>query len=315
MTDRTEPDLERTDADAAAWLVRLAEAPGDAALRTRFEAWRDAHPRNAAIWARTDRAYEILGRHRPRDRALWQAQARPGKKPWRFAFAAASVCAALVLAFLPDITLRLQADARTATAELGSLTLPDGTEVRLAPESAIDNTFSPGQRSVRLLKGEAYFSVAHDPEHPFRVIAGNTTVTVLGTAFDVRLEAQGTAVAVEHGKVRVEERDAVHLLGAGDWLTLSDDKAPVVGHDAVPEVATWRHGQLAVRDRPAAEIVEALRPYYRGLIFLSNPAFESRRVSGIYDLKDPAATLRALAESYDAKLVQISPWITLVTEK
>src|SRR4029453_5706266 len=117
----------------------------------------------------------------------------------------------------------------------------------------IDNTFTLGDRSVRLLKGEAYFSVSPDPRHPFRVIAGDTTITVLGTAFDVRLDAQGTTVAVEHGKVRVEDEDAastIFLLGSGDWLLLSDRKAPVVGHDANPEAAAWRNGQLWGGARP-----------------------------------------------------------------
>jgi transmembrane sensor len=316
MNDRTEADRDRADADAAAWLVRLAEAPGDAELRAGFAAWHDAHPLHAAVWARTERAYHVLGRHRPVDRSLWQASYRRSRR-FRFALAAAALCAGLALSSLPNLLLHLQSDLTTATAELGSLSLPDGSEIELAPESAIDTLFTGGARGVRLLKGEAYFSVTHDPAHPFTVIAGDAVVTVLGTAFDVRMDAGGTLVAVEHGKVQVEDRasPASHRLGAGDWLALTAGKYPVRGHDAAPEVAAWRHGRLVVRDRPAAEIVAALRPYLPGLILLRNPAFATRRVSGIYDLRDPAATLQALAESYGAKLVRLSPWITLVTEK
>jgi transmembrane sensor len=315
MTDRTEPDREGADADAAAWLVRLAEAPGNAELRAAFDAWHDAHPLHAAVWARTQRAYHLLGKHRPIDRKLWKPRRRPSGR-FRFALAGA-LCAGLALACLPNLLLHLQSDLTTATAELGTLTLPDGTEVQLAPESAIDTLFTDRARGVRLLKGEAYFSVTHDPAHPFRVIAGDAIVTVLGTAFDIRMDATGTTVVVEQGNVQIEDRASPdsHLLGPGDWVALSAGKDPVKGHDAGPEVAAWRHGQLVVRDRPAAEIVEALRPYLPGLILLRDPAFEARRVSGIYDLRNPAATLRSLADSYGAKLVQLSPWITLVTEK
>ena len=82
MSER-DSDRERADADAAAWLVRLAEAPGDAALRARFELWQEANPLNAEIWARTDRAYQALGLHRPRDRALWQ-RSKPAALRFRF---------------------------------------------------------------------------------------------------------------------------------------------------------------------------------------------------------------------------------------
>jgi transmembrane sensor len=316
MIHRTEPDRERADADAADWFVRLAEAPGDAELRAGFDAWHDAHPLHAAVWARTRRAYHVLGKHRPVDRSLWQMQRRPSRR-FRFLLATTALCAGLALACLPSLLLHLQSDLTTATAEIAALTLPDGTEVQLAPESAIDSLFTSRARGVRLLKGEAYFSVTHDPAHPFQVIAGDVIVTVLGTAFDVRMDAAGTTVAVEHGKVRVVDRAATAYddLGAGDWISVSSDKAAARGHDAAPEVAAWRHGRLVVRDRPAAEIVDALRPYLHGLILLRNPAFEARRVSGIYDLRDPAATLQSLADSYGAKLVRISPWITLVSEK
>jgi transmembrane sensor len=321
MTDAPTPggfdtDRERADTDAAAWLVRLAEAPRDADLRARFEAWRDANPLNTAIWARTRRAYRVLGRHRPQQRDRWQpAQSRPRR---RLVLAAAALCAGLAVALLPDMMLRLQSDRVTATAELASLVLPDGTEVHLAPESAIGTAFSGGDRRVNLLKGEAFFSVTHDPARPFRVVAGDAVVTVLGTAFDVRLDAGVTTIAVERGKVQVENSKAhgtfTRRLEPGDWLRVTGGAAPVAGHDPSAEIAAWRHGQLVVRDRPAAEIVAALRPYFRGVILLRNKRFETHRVSGIYDLRDPVATLTALADSYDAKLKQISPWILVVSE-
>lgn len=316
MTDAPDNDRERADADAAAWLVRLAEAPRDADLRARFEAWRSENPLNAAIWVRTSRAYRVLGRHRPR--AGWRPAApsrRISRPRTRLAVAAAALCAGLALAFLPEMQLRLQSDRMTGTAELASLILPDGTEVQLAPESAVDTAFTEGERRVNLLRGEAFFSVRHDPKLPFRVVAGDAVVTVLGTAFDVRLDTQGTTIAVEHGKVQVEDGAFSRQLEPGDWLTVKGGTTPPTGHDPSLEVAAWRHGQLVVRDRPAAEIVAALRPYYRGLILLRNARFETHRVSGFYDLRDPVATLRALADSYGGKLMQISPWILVISEK
>ena len=57
---------EQAGEEAAIWLVRLAEASDDVDLRTRFELWHAASDVNAVLWARTRRAYQLLGLDRPR---------------------------------------------------------------------------------------------------------------------------------------------------------------------------------------------------------------------------------------------------------
>ena len=79
------------------------------------------------------------------------------------------------------------------------------------------------------------------------------------------------------------------------------------------DVADWLRGQLVARDRPVREIVDELRRYYSGLIVLDDDAFGDLRVSGIYDLRDPVATLRDLAQTHAAKIRRISPWLTVVS--
>jgi len=49
--------------------------------------------------------------------------------------------------------------------------------------------FTRSRRSVILGRGEALFEVAHDSARPFVVIAGNGSITAVGTTFDVRKDA------------------------------------------------------------------------------------------------------------------------------
>ncbi|RNL87768.1 hypothetical protein ED312_09845 [Sinomicrobium pectinilyticum] len=85
-------------------------------------------------------------------------------------------------------------------------TLPDGTIVRLRTASTITfpESFKNMTREVEL-EGEALFEVAEDREKPFSVKAGELTVKVLGTSFNIRAyETENeTAISVVSGKVLV----------------------------------------------------------------------------------------------------------------
>jgi transmembrane sensor len=345
---RTSPhrDRERAEDEAAAWLVRLAEAPDDAGLRARFEAWRAQSRLNAEMWARTSRAYDLVGKGPPSHREHWAAYAAgraeralpparvtvatgPGatgrtRPATRFAarrlavgIAAGGLAACLAIAVLPGVMLRLEADVATGTAEVHSTVLEDGTRVRLAPDSALDIAFADGERRVRLLKGQAFFEVAPDAARPFRVAAGGTVATVLGTAFEMRLADDGAAVAVRHGQVRVDDDSTApptsETLQAGDCVRVTWHGGARRGNAPPDEIADWLRGELIARNRPAGDIVDALRRYYGGAIVVQSSTFADRRVSGIYDLRDPVRTLRDLAASHGATVRQISPWLLIVT--
>lgn len=331
MTASPETDRDRVETEAAAWLVRLAEDSDDAGLHGEFEAWRRTSALNAEIWARTSRAYALVGAVPPRHQARWTADAAtheaaaappasvrpPASRRRRVALAGlAAAAAACLVAMVPRAMLLIEADYATATAELRSVALSDGTRVQLAPESAIDIAFTDGRRHIRLLKGEAFFDVAPDASRPFQVTAGRTVATVLGTAFDMHLGDGGAAVAVQHGHVRVSDGAAsppvLEELRAGDWVRIGP--AGVVRGTMRPEeVADWQRGELVARDRPIGEIVDALRRHYGGVILLRNDAFAQRRVSGIYRLGDPVATLHGLAAAHGATVRQIAPWVLLIT--
>jgi transmembrane sensor len=340
-------DRERAEDEAAAWLVRLAEMPDDGGLRARFEAWRAQSRLNAEMWARTRRAYGLLGEGPPRYKDHWEAYAagraertlpperaaapagtgaagQTRRPAARFAarrralgIAAAGLAACLAIAVVPGVMLRLEADVATGTAEVQSTVLEDGTRVRLAPDSALDIAFADGERRVRLLKGQAFFEVTPDAARPFRVAAGGTVATVLGTSFEMRLADDGAAVAVRHGHVRVDDDSTApptsETLQAGDWVRVTWRGSVTRGNAQPHEIADWLRGELIARNRPAGDIVDELRRYYGGAIVVQSSAFAARRVSGIYDLRDPVRTLRDLAASHGATVRQISPWLLIVT--
>lgn len=328
MTTSSGTERDRAETEAATWLVLLSEDPEDRDLARRFETWHAANPLNAEMWTRTKRAYELAGQapsasgtvvslQRPLATTVRaEGRAKPRRRLVAMAaFAALAAC--LLLLAGPALLLRLQADHVTATAELRSLTLEDGTHVRLGPESALATDYASGQRHVRLLKGQAFFDVVPDTERPFRVTAGDVVTTVLGTAFEVTLGAERVEVAVRHGLVRVDggTPPLSEKLSAGDSLSVGQGRGVSRGQRNVEDIGDWTTGELVARDRPMTEILDALRRYYGGAILVQDSAFARTRVTGIYDLRDPAATLASLASSHGANLHRVSPWLLVVTPK
>lgn len=102
--------------------------------------------------------------------------------------------------------------------QAGALHFADGSVASpLSDDSTlVADEVSPSSVAVRLERGAARFEVTPRPERLFQVRAGPVSVLVLGTIFSVRHQAQGVAVEVERGRVRVAWEGGVQLLEAGE---------------------------------------------------------------------------------------------------
>ena len=119
---------------------------------------------------------------------------------------AMALAACVALYFFPTLQMRVLADHMTGVAELREVVLEDGSVVHLDAGSAISVTYGAAGRDVALLAGQAFFDVASLQGRPFRVRAGDVTVTVTGTAFSVRPSSQAVSVDVQSGTVEVSCR-------------------------------------------------------------------------------------------------------------
>lgn len=310
MTTSAE-DEDRATLEAARWLVALEEEPDDPALQARVAAWRAASPANELAWTNTSDIYGLMA---------GAASAQPALMTRRVArrrvYAGAlglALAACLAFVFGPDLVVRLRADHVTSTAEIRALRLDDGSTVQLGPDSAIEVAYAGDARWVRLLKGEAFFQVTPDPKRPFSVVAGDVQTTVLGTSFNVRIVEAGAEVAVRTGRVRVDNAVswppvALHL-DPGSWTQVGSNGKVERGVVPPEEVAPWLHGQIVARDRPMADVVDELRRYTPGAIVIADSALRGRRVTGVYNLSDPVAALRAIVGAHGGSVRQVSPWL------
>lgn len=95
----------------------------------------------------------------------------------------------------------------TRSGEKSTVSLPDGTVVMLNGMSRLSFPADMGSDTVRNVdfSGEAYFSVSHDPGHPFRINTGKMIVKVFGTSFSLtaRETSDCCGLKLDHGSVEL----------------------------------------------------------------------------------------------------------------
>jgi len=312
--------------EAANWYILLREEPDDADLRARFTLWLQAEAGHAGAWSAM--GYTVVAieqspaqlRELVRDTlpplrvARWKRTPRPStQRGRRHTILAAAMAACLAIIVAPSLWLSTTANNLTGTGQIETVRLPDGSKAILGPDSAISLSFADGRRNVELLSGQAFFEVQPDPAHPFEVKARDIRTTVLGTAFDVRLLGDRTRVDVDHGRVRVQSKAGRIELTRGNWTEIDGSGAMNSGQQPSDLTGAWREGKAFVRNRTIAEVIDEIRPWQRGRILLMDKRLGAQKVTGIYDVSDPATALGLLINPYGGRVIHVTSWLLIVT--
>jgi transmembrane sensor len=185
------------------------------------------------------------------------------------------------------------ATVQTEFGERKRVALPDGSVLDLNTQSRVAVKFFRDRRTVALESGEAMFSVEHDAGKPFLVHAGERSIRVTGTRFNVRRDGDGASVFVLSGHVEISALPGTVLaqLSAGDALG-AGATAP---HRAdVAALTAWRDGRLVFDDVPLAEVVREVSRYRRLPIRIDGEGIAGMRMSSTFSLNDTDALLAAL---------------------
>ena len=159
------------------------------------------------------------------------------------------------------------------SAKKTSVTLSDGTTVLLnaASQLVFPDVFVKEQRIV-YLKGEAYFDVASDKEHPFIVKTDYFETAVLGTKFNVRSYSKIDAhVTLLEGKVTVtNDKTESLILEPGEQVTLSENgKLEKQVVDTYPYLE-WQKGYFYFDNVSLIEIMQELGRWYNVDVVFEN---------------------------------------------
>lgn len=299
-----------TDA-AAHWCMRMHASDCTAEERQAFEHWLDAHPLHVAeyeammeIWDLSEQIAPV--NPTPADNNVLRAgiaTKAPASKWRNYAAAAAVVALALPAAgyigwnqgWLPNAYDTYETNGTTRL-----VTMADGSRVELNLGTRLTFANYKDRRNVVLDKGEAFFEVSHDAQHPFLVKAGQGSVKVTGTKFNVWMYQDQVRVMLLEGSVQVVSDTSQP---SGGYRLDPGMQASYKAGDFEPQISetyandsslAWRNGKLVINNLPLSQALPLINRYLPKPILLADNAAGAIRIGGSYNTREMADLVTSL---------------------
>jgi len=305
----TPPSPDSVHAQAVDWILRIRSENCPETERHAFNTWLEESASHRQAYETVQAQWEWMEPFKAMNFPARDAALRyRGKSPRRlfiYSAAATLLLAMGLTAFMPNGWLGIP---HTYVAEKGdrqTVTLADGSRIELNTESEVRVHFNRWQRSVEIIKGEAFFTVNHDAERPFEVRAGSGRIRDIGTAFEVYIKPQHVIVAVQEGIVEVQASGKRELT-AGQQLAFSNNgEFQALQAQDVAGLTAWRQGNLVFRDRRLDDVLAEVGRYHDTRIRLQNETLGKLRVSGTFHTAELGDTLNAIAAILPVNIDQV----------
>lgn len=316
---------------AASWTVRRDRGLS-AAESVEFELWLAADPRHAAAMQRAETTWAVLDRIPESVAAPVVAGATRRRSFWRPVAIGAGLAAAAAIAMLlwfgrkpgdapAAIVTALATTTTNAADRARQLTLADGSVVELNRDSEIAELFTPTERRVKLVRGEAHFSVTKDPARPFVVRADHVDVRAVGTAFNVHLESAAVEVLVTEGVVKLDPSAdgasrqvpaaaVIPSLNPGQRAVVAlAPEAPevavvvtTVSQEEIARTLAWQEPLLRLSGATLAEVAGNFERRTGRRVVLADPAMGRLRLGGRFRADDVEGFASVLAATLDIEV-------------
>jgi transmembrane sensor len=210
----------------------------------------------------------------------------------------------------------------TGIGKYSEITLPDGSELKLNTSTNLVVEYTNSERRIKLHSGEAFFKVAKNPNQPFRVVAGNSAVTAIGTAFNVKIAAESNIqVLVTEGKVVIDPINAntpvnvasLQKLEAsvsngqvqlGIWQQLTIDNQGNLGPIALlseeqqDAPLAWQDGMLLFEGEPLSKAISEINRYTSKTFHITDQSIADILVGGYFKANDTEQLLVMLDRNF-----------------
>ncbi len=229
---------------------------------------------------------------------------------WVFRIAASLVLLLGVGYFLRTYFSEVPMVEVASAEQILDIDLEDGSHITLNEESTIlyPREFASDVRKV-VLAGEAFFDVTPDPEQPFVIQAGPTTIKVLGTSFNVKSSPLGDTVSVfvATGRVQFSAGTEEVILTPGEKATFISTSGLLASTSSSTSTGVdqfWKTRRLSFNGHTLPDVVEAIESVYFVDIELENEAMENCRLSVNFENDSLDNILDVIAATLDLKVVK-----------
>lgn len=313
---------------ALKWILRQGSGEFDDRDRRRLSDWLEADPRHRSAYERQQAFWQTVDQARSQVLAalpeLVAEAAKPVEariSPWHgWRGPALALAAALVLAILlaPQVWLPVRGELRSGI-QPQTFELDDGSKVVLDADSVVALDFSSHRRQLELLRGRAWFKVAHEAR-PFHVRALGGDVRDIGTAFAVDVDADLVTTAVSEGRVEVTaiagSKERLKL-GQGQRVRYRRGGALLSQPQSVmlDQVAPWRQGEILLDAVPAKEAIARIANYRRAPAWVLGTPVAAESITGTFHTSTPDEAIHAVADQAGLKVRSLPGGVLLLTSR
>ena len=336
------PNMPEVEEQASLWLAAL-----DRGLTKKenkqLEQWIDAHPTHAETLVKFASMWDELDVLKPISYIMPlevqhintenEQSSQPEQNYGGWAVAASVMLVAMLMAFnfySKSGSIESQsvfyANYQTEIGENSDVTLPDGSVLKLNTDTSLTVVYSKNERRVLLHQGEAHFDVAKNENYPFKTIVGSSTVTAIGTAFNIQLDKlQQVEVTVTEGKVLVDKVEKQRdnqllpalfeseeqtenssqnngvLLGVGEMARISNevDDTRLLDEDDLETSLAWQQGMIIFQGETLTEVIEEVSRYTAVKFEIVDQSIASTSVGGYFKTGDVEQLLLALEQNFN----------------
>jgi ferric-dicitrate binding protein FerR (iron transport regulator) len=186
-----------------------------------------------------------------------------------------------------------------------ALQLGDGTHVWLNAGSSVTYaiTFIGNERKVSIT-GEVYFEVAHDASKPFIVSKGETSITVLGTHFNVNAydDEDNIKVTLLEGSISVKSGAGSQKSGIvikpGQQAQVASNNINVLNKVDGDEVMAWKNNLFDFENADVKMILRQFARWY-DLNVIYEGELKDRKFFGIVKRSSPLSDVLQILKSND----------------
>jgi len=204
----------------------------------------------------------------------------------------------------------------TAKNQIDSVKLADGSVIILSENTELKypEEFDSDTREVFLSKGQAFFKIARDINHPFKVSMHKSDVEVLGTSFNIKLANKKIELGVKTGKVLFSpyKGGATSILTAGQALSYDIEKKELITKTAQND-DSWLTKELVFVDMPLDEVCKQLTEYYGVVIKLKDQKHAIKKLNAKFQNQSLNDVLIVLNETYNITIKRENNQINLIT--
>lgn len=218
------------------------------------------------------------------------------------------IAAVFILGLFTWFALKSFNHSVTAKAEdkLMQLALSDGSKIDLNKGAQLiyPKVFKGATREVQL-KGEAFFTVAHNPEKPFIIHTPKADIKVLGTSFNVNSIANGDVeVIVKTGTVSVtsdESKNQVILYKDEKINFVAKSGEMIKSSNSDSNFLFWKTHKLIFKETTLANVFSTIEKAYHVKVTVQNPLINQCKLTATYENLDANQVIQMIEITFGLK--------------